>query len=243
MYSTGVDGCRAGWFAVSLSDEGVQDRAVCASFSDLMERCGEASVILIDIPIGLPDTEPRLCDTLARRILGGKASSSVFPVPCREAVYADDYQEANRINRRVLGRGVSMQTWNICGRIREVDEYLCTGRHTGPRIRESHPELCFRSMQGSARISHSKKRTEGVLQRLEILQTHHSGSERLYRSALDAHGRKDLRPDDILDALVLAVVAHLFQGRLVSIPTEDQTDAFGLPMEIVYPNTLTSASY
>jgi predicted RNase H-like nuclease len=242
MYSTGVDGCRAGWFALTLSDRKVQDRAVYSSFGELMEHCGEASLILIDIPIGLPDTGPRLCDTLARRLLGGSASSSVFPVPCRKAVYAADYGEANRLNRRVLGRGVSMQTWNICGRIREVDEYLVAGPPAGPRIRESHPELCFRSLQGSVRISHSKKRAEGILERLELLQTHYPGSEKLYRSALSEYSRKDLSPDDILDALVLAVTAHVFKRCLVSVPAKGQTDESSLPMEIVYPVPFTSSS-
>ena len=235
--SLGVDGCRGGWFAVTLSENAAARWEMHSSFDALMETCGEEALILIDIPIGLPGSEPRRCDYLARRLLGGRRGSSVFPVPCRQAVYAASFEEANSLNCRVLGRGVPIQAWNICKRMQEVDEHLRKRVCGRAQVRESHPELCFLSLGGEAVVSRSKKTAGGIHDRLELLQQQYERADMVYRSALRDFRRRDLGSDDILDALVLALTAHLFRHRLVSVPPEGQIDEHGLPMEIVYPDT------
>ena len=45
---------------------------------------------------------------------------------------------------------------------------------------------------------------------------------------------KDIARDDILDALVAAVVARHGHGKLQSVPNVPQKDPKGLPMEMVY---------
>jgi predicted RNase H-like nuclease len=235
MNGSGVDGCRAGWFIVTFCDNGTVSWGIHKTFDELMRENPEASLILVDIPIGLPALEPRRCDSLARGILGGTRSSSVYPVPCREAVYASSFAEANVLNRNFLGRGLSVQTWNICGRIREADEYLRSKKGAGPAVRESHPEVCFRSLSYNEGPIHSKKTVLGIQERIEILQALFTHSERLYRSILGEISRKDIAPDDILDAMVLAISSHSFHNRLVSIPPDVQTDEYGIAMEMVYP--------
>ena len=77
----GVDGCKAGWIGVGLSDgDGCPKVEVCKEFADLVACFGDACVILVDIPIGLPeDTVTRACDIEARKTLekrGGRAPFS-----------------------------------------------------------------------------------------------------------------------------------------------------------------------
>jgi predicted RNase H-like nuclease len=84
-----VDGCKAGWIAVS-KDEGELTYRIATTASELLRAFPDAERVLIDVPIGLPwRNEPiRPCDRLARSILGDRRSS-VFPVPCRTAVRAE----------------------------------------------------------------------------------------------------------------------------------------------------------
>ena len=46
---------------------------------------------------------------------------------------------------------------------------------------------------------------------------------------------KPAQPDDILDALVLAVAARFSAGRPKTVPLQRATDQKGRPMQIVYP--------
>ena len=91
----------------------------------LVDEFYEQCLILVDIPIGLRQNGnlERLCDKEARKVLGNR-KSSVFPVPCRNAVYQSTYQEASSINFQLTGKYISKQSWFISGRIRQVDERL-----------------------------------------------------------------------------------------------------------------------
>ena len=60
---------------------------VYSNLVSLLSNLPEKYLVLIDIPIGLPIKESRLCDRLAREKLGPRRSS-VFTVPCRDVVYA-----------------------------------------------------------------------------------------------------------------------------------------------------------
>ncbi len=69
----------------------------------------DIEVIAIDIPIGLPETGPRECDVLARRLLGRARASSVFPAPIRAVLGAKDYQQACAIRHKIEGKKMSKQ--------------------------------------------------------------------------------------------------------------------------------------
>ncbi len=53
MKYVGVDGCRKGWLAASLTDHNI-DITVFPRFDDLWRGHRDAITILVDIPIGLP---------------------------------------------------------------------------------------------------------------------------------------------------------------------------------------------
>lgn len=117
MNYIGVDACKKGWFAVSLGEYNDWEIGIYETIGGLWDACQGKTLILIDIPIGLPENGKRRCDVGARKLLKERASS-VFPVPCRQAICAATYKEACRINQKMIGVKLSVQTWNITGKIR-----------------------------------------------------------------------------------------------------------------------------
>lgn len=200
----------------------------------LWEHHHDANLILLDIPIGLPFSRQRECDKTARRLLKAPRASSIFSVPCRPAVYAEHYENACKENRKLLGTGLSIQTWCISRKIREVDEFLCERPDARAIIRESHPEICFWAFAGGRAMSSSKKKREGQEERLDILSRICPGVQEICDKALGATRRRDVGVDDILDALVLAVTAREPQHQLSTIPPAPPKDQKGLSMEIVF---------
>jgi predicted RNase H-like nuclease len=229
----GVDGCNKGWFAVALDSEDNWKIDVYKNIADLWHASNSLSMMLIDIPIGLPDSGSRACDLETRKILGQRASS-VFAVPCRKALQSTSYREACRINKRVSGVKLSIQTWNIFAKIKEVDTWLHNTREAQPKVRESHPELCFWALTGGYAMAHPKKTPQGFRERYCILIKNDPQTDVIVQQALDQFRRKDLARDDILDALVLAVSARFSAGRPITVPLKPAKDQKGRPMEIVY---------
>ena len=182
----GIDGCTHGWFYVRLDGTetsfGVKSRLV-----DLLDA-EPSSTMLIDIPIGLRDVRPpdgppeRLCDLEARGVLAPGRKSSVFPVPSRAAVYANSYEEACERNEVALGKRLSKQSWAIAPKIREVDSLLQARPEIRPRLRETHPEICFWGIAGNP-MRHPKKKREGFRERLEVLGRALPEAHDLFRAA------------------------------------------------------------
>jgi predicted RNase H-like nuclease len=233
MNFVGVDACRKGWFAVALDRKGNWNIGMFKTIDDLWNAFHNASLILIDIPIGLPDSGKRRCDTETRKILNRRASC-VFPVPCRQALHARTYRQACRINQQVLGVKLTIQTWNISAKILEVDRFLRNNKQARRRFRESHPELCFWSLAGGHPMAYSKKKPRGFSERSLLLLKIYPESKAIIDNALERFMRKDLARDDILDALALAVCASLPLSSIRTVPPNPPTDKMGLPMEIVY---------
>ena len=177
----GVDGCPAGWFAVTRSDRSLQFD-VFATIRKLVTAYPPGSLIFIDIPIGLPwrDVPIRPCDRLAREALGAPRRSSVFPVPCRKALDAPDRESASEINYAEMGRKLAAQTWAISAKIKEVDRFL---RKSGAdsAVREIHPEVCFWALAGKKPMSYRKSTKAGEDERLDRSHEVRVGRLRLAR--------------------------------------------------------------
>jgi len=232
----GVDGCRGGWFAVSIDRRGDAHWGVFPSFVELWDLWGENALVLIDIPIGLPssDTLSRLCDTEARRLLSPHRHTSIFSPPSREALAAEDYVDACRRNHETLGRKITLQCWHIARKINEIDAFLNDRPEARGAVRECHPEVCFQSLAGGAPMLRSKKSPEGFQDRMNLLGSLFPLSRSITQRAAGQYTQKTLNRDDIIDALATAVTAFLSKGTLSTLPRHPQRDARGLPMEIVY---------
>ncbi|MEM7028968.1 MAG: DUF429 domain-containing protein [Chloroflexota bacterium] len=234
MKFIGLDGCRAGWFFVGFDDHGRWEAGTVSTIADLATAIKASEEALIDIPIGLREsgTEERLCDLAARKLLR-KRRASVFPAPCRPAIQCLTYEEASATNHTHTGRKLSWQSWGIVAKIKEVDDFL-QDRALKGKLREMHPEIGFWAFNANQEMFHSKKKAEGVQQRLTVLRHYCQQTDDIVAYAMARYKRKDVGKDDILDALIVAIAAT-FANDLVSLPIVPELDAQGLAMEIVYP--------
>ena len=241
----GVDGCRGpkaaasrSWFVVSFDDEGTFGSAqLVESFEGVVEQTRGGDLVLIDIPIGLPDgnNPSRSCDQAARCLVGPRRSS-VFPAPSRPALVAKDYREANDHNRQTIGKGLSQQAWHICPRIADVDAVLGSQPNLRARYRESHPEVCFTALNRWCPAEHPKRHPDGQKERREILTRYGCNVSRWFEQQCGVWRRSVVDPTDVLDAMALAVVArHALAHDCPTLPVDPLMDARGLRMEMVCP--------
>ena len=169
MRVTGVDACRRGWVAVSRLDTArpgglrVDAVRVHASLAGVLEE-DEASVVGIDMPLGLLESGWREADRAARGLLGPRRSS-VFAIPPRAAWAQASYQAANQRCRELTGQGFSIQAWGLRAKLLEADLYRATCGHP---LYEVHPELAFGALAG-APLEHSKHTEAGRELRRELL--------------------------------------------------------------------------
>ena len=244
----GVDGCPYGWFSVAFDDGGKSELRVCRTFDQLLVNYNGAKLILVDMPIGLPKDKPgRDCDGKARSYLEGTFSSSVFPTPTRDTIEQvgrrpDVCLCATNIQylfSKSEIKGINLQTFAIAHKIAEVDEVMKgRGSDATPKVREVHPEVCFRALNKGESLKFGKKYKEekGLNERLCILKGIEGRSQAIFDEACCKFSRKVVAKDDILDALAAAVTAYkgCTQGPLQTLPGTPQTDCRGLPMEMVY---------
>ncbi|KOO14197.1 hypothetical protein AKJ18_14685 [Vibrio xuii] len=226
MRYLGIDGCKAGW-VVWLLNGGSPSFQIVTSLSDIADVLTQSRA-LIDIPIGFSDSaQPdRLCDKAARKFLAPKRGSSVFPVPCKEAAYAETYQQACQINMEQLGKKLSKQTWYILPKVREVDALL--RQEPSVTLRESHPEVVFKALNKQP-LSHSKKTIEGRAERLAILNRYCPEWISVLTDSIEQTKRSMAQPDDLIDAFALMFIA----SKWPQLSTLPETKA-PLANEIVY---------
>lgn len=164
----------------------------------------------------------------------GPRRSSVFPAPIREVLRATTYEEANLNSKRLTGKGLSKQTFGIIPKIIEVNNFLQSNSNARNLVRESHPEMCFLSLANGFPMQYNKKTQEGFMERLEILTKFWKPTGQAITQAYFLCHKFDVALDDIVDALVLAIVASHPDSELVSIPQQPRIDHKGLPIEMVY---------
>ena len=231
---TGVDGCKSGWLAITLETVSRHiTHALLPDGASLFNANCESKVIAIDIPIDLTERGVRECDRAARSLLGRPRSSSVFPAPIRPALAARNREEADRITRDVDGRGVGAQAWNIYNRVRDIDGLLRSSKHLRERIYESHPEVCFRALNGGRSMTYSKHSREGLDER-QCLIDQYFGTDSFAR-VRNAYPKSQVSDDDILDAYAVCWTASRILGSgAASLPEHPPFDTYELPMRILY---------
>ncbi len=197
---------------------------VAAALDDLPET----DMVVIDIPIGLPESGRRACDLKARAMLGPRRSS-VFTGVRRPLLAMSGYEEANAWGKGD-GEGLTKQMWNILPKIRTVDDWITPARNR--TFREGHPELAFAGVSGRP-MAHYKKTPEGEAERLAALAGFIDRFAVL--EWLDRARGSGAARDDIVDALALCrSAARILLGRHGQLPADPPKDARGLPMEMVF---------
>ena len=239
----GVDGCKRAWFSVGFASDGEYELKMFPKFDELAKYYSAAKLILVDIPIGLPEGKGgRKVDGEAKKKLG-KLAPAVFPTPCRCTVHSawqfpKDHARANEIELRCAGKGLSIFTFSICPKIAEVDTLMqYRGADASPPIREVHPEICFWAFNGRKPMEFSKKGEQGIKERRDLLLTVEPKSQEIFEVADSQFPKKNVAKDDILDALAVAVTARMGYPKPSKLPEKTENpplDPKGLPMEMVY---------
>jgi predicted RNase H-like nuclease len=240
MWVAGVDGCRAGWVAVLTrvddpNAHSIMTAPTLAAIADVPEK---PEVIAVDMPIGLPEhTEGsgRLPEQLIRPLLGQR-QSSVFAIPSRRAVEAEDYGDACAVAAATSEppRKVSRQGFAIFPKIREIDALLRARPDLIARVYEVHPELAFWALNGRKALDQPKKVKGapyglGMVLRRELL----ARSGLLPESLIHASPPRGAAEDDLLDALAgLTVALDIARGGGQPFPDPPGRDAHGLPVAI-----------
>jgi predicted RNase H-like nuclease len=225
----GVDGCRSGWICVRQVDDGAIDAEIFTSFRQLLRHLENASIIAVDIPIGLPTANDRLCDKLARQLLRAPRASSVFPVPVWAAIYEHDYSAACAKHRAADGRALSKQAFAIRPKILEVNELIRSDIVLQDRVREVHPEVCFAVWNNGLAMRHRKTDAAGAAERERLIDQVWPGERNRMAKRL---GRSGYQPDDLNDAFAALWTATRIIGgraRTLGAPISDQ---YGIKMEL-----------
>jgi predicted RNase H-like nuclease len=228
----GVDGCRGGW-AVAERDGAYVELHLERDFEGVLARAGRRGVVAVDMPIGLSDAAPRACDVEARRLLGPGRASSVFPAPARAVLGATTYATACAASVAACGRALSLQTFHLLARIREVDGAVTPALQR--RVREVHPELVFAALAGGRGLGAGKRTREGHEARRALLEAA-LGPVPDLALARRRLGPTDVGLDDLADALAcLVAAARIAGGRERRVPAGPaRRDRRGLAMEICY---------
>jgi predicted RNase H-like nuclease len=216
-----VDGWRGGWVGARLEGRSVELLDL-RTVADVLAVPG-VEVIGIDMPIGLSEDGPRMCDLDARRLLG-RAGSSVFPAPLRPVLAAADYAEACAVSTAASGKALSRQAWNLVPAIRSLDDAL--GEPPAEHVNEVHPELAFRALD--PRVADPKVTARGMAQRLTAL-----------RPVMDVDDALLVAPRlvpavDALDACAAAWSAQRIADGTVESVGDDTRDSRGRPMRIYW---------
>ena len=238
VWLAGVDGCPAGWVVAFVRSAGSEVHVrVAPRLADIVAAPERPAIIAVDVPIGLPECSGyggRAAENAVRPLLGGR-QSSVFSVPSRAAIYADDYREACRIAAATSlpPRRISRQLFMIAPKIREVDGLLRAQPELAARVYECHPEVAFWRLNGEQALREPKRikgqaHGAGIALRRALLMR--AG---LAAAAVEAAPPAGAKTDDLVDALACAAIARrLHAGTARPFPDPVERDACGLPMAI-----------
>lgn len=229
--AVGIDWMKPYWLAAEICGNEISVRKL-AHISEINNHFLYADAVMIDIPVGLPENNTEDVarpDREARGILPANRKSTIFPVPCRQAIAMDDYADASAENERILGRKLTSQSHGFSKMIRQVDEFLMSDTQWQNRLMESHPEVAFQLLNQGKGLQHSKHTEAGIAERVSILQSYGIDPMPVF-AAFSAK-----QYEDILDAVCLAVTAKLgCEKGFQTIPENPVCDSRGLKMQMVF---------
>ncbi len=234
MKTAGIDGCRAGWLAVTFDDNQPYYK-ILRSDDELAEILESFERIFIDMPIGLEDENyTRECDELLRKRLGAEYAPSVFSPPIRPALDAPSYAEANMQSFEYTEKKLTLQAWNITPKIKTLDRLLREKEQLQNILLESHPELIFMNLNGGM-IYQKKNTKKGLRHRLDLIMNHEEIAAEFFREIKELYRRNEIEEDDIVDAMALALAAKQSVVKGVkTIPENPTKDSMGLEKAIHY---------
>ena len=224
----GIDGSKNGWVGVKQNTKREDFFEIIFKEKLIDFLSTDIKLIIIDMPVGLDKNIQqggRLVDKEARKKLL-KRKSSIFNAPIRDVLKAKSYDEANTISKS-KGLGISKQSWNLVPKINELDQILQI--KIRPQIYESHPELCFQTMN-DGELKFSKKEKLGIKERRNILTK--NGFDRKFLDR-NLKKNKNFHSDDFLDACALSWTAkRIMNEKNINLPEDPEKDELGIIMQM-----------
>lgn len=167
----GIAHCRGEWIA-GVADSSATHSLKWFKIPDLLSLPHDLEEWDVEFaglvsPIGLVEQGTRPVDTEARKMLGAKRASSVFPVPTRPILAARSREEACELCESLEGKRVTRQSFSLFRGIRETESWITPIFQE--RIVEVHPEVAFCQWSGIPMRSPARD-LDGRLSRLSILQ-------------------------------------------------------------------------
>ena len=186
-----------------------------------------------------PASWPRVCDVMARELLGGKGKSRLFLAPPRETLSAGDPVTFQALHLKAAGVKASLPVWGILPRIREVDASMTPSLQD--RVFEYYPELVWMDLALSTALQRpgsvtgappflakepllSKHTREGIEARLRILEKAGLLMDVHWLTTWEKRLTEELKGtythvklDDLLDALGGLKAAVDFLGRRLTL--------------------------
>lgn len=164
--------CRAGWFAIVLGGGSAFGAGVVPALTRPGIDSPGASLILMDIPLGLLFRGARGCGLEARRRLGRRCAASVFPPPCRGAI--DSGPMIRKCHPELAFRGLAGRAGPYHGKktAQAREERLAVLRRHGPDVEAFYHAL---------RIHHPRRYVadDDILDALALALAARAGAERL----------------------------------------------------------------
>ncbi|WP_321286654.1 DUF429 domain-containing protein [uncultured Sunxiuqinia sp.] len=207
----GIDGCKTGW-CVAILDGMNYSIEIHSRLNQILYQHSNAICCLIDMPIGLPKNgEERNLESIARKELLPGFSSTIFTPPCYEVLSATNYEQAKLINQQITGKSLSIQSWNLVPKIRELDEFLEQNTTWKTKTKESHPEINFKNLNNGKLLKHKKAAKEhvGIQERLAILSKQHQALPDFFNQYRNIFKKSHVKDDDLVDALCLCLTAQI----------------------------------
>jgi predicted RNase H-like nuclease len=239
-FVAGADGCPPGWAVVLRDIMGRRpaEFVVCPDMAALLRHPRVPAMIAVDMPIGLPESVGaggRGPESEVRPLLGER-KSSVFSIPSRSAVYAEDFDAACEASLSTSDppRKISIQAFHLFPKIRQIDALLREDPGLLLLLKECHPEVAFMRMNGGAPLAEPKKvkssvHEPGIAERKRLLREAAGYDE----AFLDTKPPPGVGIDDFIDACACAFVAEkLAKGQATSFPAKPERDSHGIPMAI-----------
>ncbi len=208
----GIDGTSSGWIA-SIGNSKNKYVTKIKFFKDLdtLLSLHPESIIVIDMPIELNKRKYlRKCDILAKKYLGKNFQSSIFIPPLKNILECATFQDANKLSKKIAGKGLSKQSWYLKNKIREVRELAKVSN----KIYEGHPECSFKMLKTES-LKAKKKSVLGIFERLELLEK--AGLDPLSVN-LQFDNNSTIKIDDVLDSMVLFITAlRIYEGNYLCL--------------------------
>lgn len=245
-YIIGIDACKFGWVAIGINQSQEFSISKHSTFYSIISTYPNAEKHLVDMVIGLANkNHPRDVEKLAREKLKPNRTSTVFTPPCREAIYKKNHEAAKKKNIAITGKSISIQAWNIVPKIREVDEFVLKNKNLRSKINEAHPELCFATLNNGNPMRFKKSIKEGENERLALLSLFYPKAKIIFEEGSTSFLKKEVKNDDIIDALGLAVTGWLGMqnGFDFLISKNKKQDIYGLEMNMCFYNPKKNKSH